>query len=492
MSKATLSPAIPVGGNIIATHPLEEILHPKSIAVVGASGNPDSSGYNFTAHQLEYGYKGKIYPVNPKYSDIRGLKVYPSLKDIPGSVDYVISCVPAAEVPSMIDECGQKGVKVVHLFTGRFSETGRKEAAELERESLNRARKWGIRIIGPNCLGLYFPREGISFGYNFPMEPGSVGVASQSGAGIALFIHAARLRGVRFSKVISYGNALDLNECDFLKYFAQDSETKIILMYIEGTKDGKRFFDTLSQAAAIKPVIILKGGRGNSAKRTISSHTASLTSPMKVWEALINQAGAIYAENFDEMVDLAVSFSFLPPIREPRVGIAGGGGGPSVVAADECEEAGLDVIPIPQEFREELKRKGISIWDWVDNPVDISILGASDFTTLDMLEMMAGSGSFDLLLTLIFDHPFRQYKALSATLRGQAEDYIKIKRETSTPILVVVPEKSSGLEEYDRWSWRILGELRTKLIEAGVPIYPSFKRAARAARKLIDYYQTRE
>jgi len=476
----------------MSAHPLEEILHPKSIAVVGASGKPASAGYNFTERLLEYGYKGKIYPVNPKYSDICGLKVYPSLKDIPGSVDYVISCVPAEEVLSMIDECGQKGVKAVHIFTARFSETGRKEAAELEQESLRRARKWGIRLIGPNCLGLYYPREGITFGYSFPMEPGSVGVASQSGAGVALFIHAARLRGIRFSKVISYGNALDLNECDFLEYFTPDSETKIILLYVEGVKDGKRFFDTLSQAAAIKPVIILKGGRGDSAKRTIASHTASLTSPMKVWEALIKQAGAIYAENFDEMVDLAVSFSYLPPICGPRVGIAGGGGGPSVVATDECEEVGLDVVPISQEFREEIKRKGISIWDWVDNPVDISILGGSDFTTLDMLEMMARSHSFDLLLTLIFDHPFRQYKALSAALRGQAKDYIKIKRETSMPVLVVVPEKSSGLEEYDRWSWRILGELRTKLIEAGVAIYPSFKRAAIAARKLIDYYQARE
>ena len=476
----------------MSTHPLEEILHPKSIAVVGASDNPASSGYRFTTHQLEYGYKGKIYPVNPKYSEVGELKVYPSLKDIPGPVDYVISCVPAAEVLSMLEDCPQKGVKAVHFFTARFSETGRQEAVELEQEILKRARKWGIRIIGPNCMGLYYPREGISFGYDFPKEPGSVGLAAQTGGGSALFIYAARLRGIRFSKVISYGNAIDFNECDFLEYFAQDPETEIILMYIEGVKEGKRFFKTLRQAASVKPVIIIKAGRGESGTRAIASHTASLTSSMKVWETLVAQAGAISAKNFNEMADLTVFLSFLPPIQGPRVGIAGGGGGPSVLAADECEEAGLDVVPIPQEFRDELKSKGIQIWDWVDNPTDVSILGGSGFTIPDMLQMMAKSENFDLLITLIFDVPFRQEKGMTASLRDQVEAYTKVKKETSKPILVVVEEKSSGLEEHDRWRWRLLGETRTKLIEAGIPIYPTFGRAARAARKLIDYYQRRK
>jgi len=472
-------------------HPLEEILHPKSIAVVGASDNRVSAGYRFTTHQLAYGYKGKIYPVNPKYPQVGGLKGYPSLKDIPGSVDYVISCVPAAEVLDLLEECGQKGVKVVHFFTARFSETGRQDAADLEQELLKRARKWGIRILGPNCMGLYYPREGIAFGYDFPKEPGSVGLAAQTGGGSALFIYAAQLRGVRFSKVISYGNAIDLNECDYLEYFAQDPETRIILMYIEGVKDGKRFFGTLRRAASTKPVIIVKAGRGESGTRAIASHTASLTSSMKVWETLVSQAGAISVRNFDEMADLAVSFSFLPPIYGPRVGIAGGGGGPSVLAADECEEAGLDVVPIPAEFREELKRKGIPIWDWIDNPTDVSILGGSGFTIPDMLEMMAKSEYFDLLVTLIFDVPFRQEKEMTESLMEQIRAYTRVKKETSKPILVVVEEKSSGLEEHDRWRWQLLGGVRTKLIEAGIPIYPTFGRAAGAARKLIDYYQKR-
>ena len=160
---------------------LEEILHPKSIAVVGASGNPMAWGYSYTSHLLDYGYRGKIYPVNPNYPEILGIKTYPSLRDIPGSVDYVISCIRASQVLGLLEDCSQKGVKAVHLYTARFSETGREDAAELEQEILKLARKLGIRLIGPNCMGVYYPREGISFFGNMPTESGSVGVVSQSG-----------------------------------------------------------------------------------------------------------------------------------------------------------------------------------------------------------------------------------------------------------------------------------------------------------------------
>ncbi|MBA7651708.1 Peptidyl-lysine N-acetyltransferase Pat [subsurface metagenome] len=476
----------------MSTHPLEEILHPQSIAVVGASDNPSTQGYNFTYHLLEYGFKGKIYPVNPRYSEILGIKTYPSLKEIPGSVDYVISAVPASAVLNMLEDCSQKGVKAVHLFTGRFSETGRQEAAELEQEILKQARKSGIRLIGPNCMGVYYPREGLSFGYDFPKEPGSVGLASQTGGGAAIFAQLAWLRGIRFSKVISYGNALDFNECDFLDYFSQDPETKLILMYVEGVKNGKRFFDSLRQAASTKPVIILKGGRGKSGARAIASHTASLAGSMKIWETMVTQAGAIIAENFDEMADLAVSFDFLPPIGGLRVGIAGGGGGPSVLAADECEEAGLDVIPLPMEMREELKSKGIPIWDWIGNPADMSITGDVAFSAGDTLQMMAQNQNFDLLIAIVFDVPLSRKEALTLRPRDQVKDYIKVKKETSKPFLTVVVDKSSGIENHNHWRWRMLSEVRTELIAANVPFYPTIGRAAKAARKLIDYYQRRK
>ncbi len=470
-------------------HPLEEILHPQSIAVVGASTNPATQGYGYIRHLLDYGYRGKIYPVNPKHSEVLGLKAYPSLKEIPDSVDYVISCVPAAEVLDMLEDCPQKGVKAVQLFTARFSETGRPEAIELEQKILNQARKRGIRLIGPNCVGLYYPREGISCTYDLPREPGTVGLASQSGGGAISLINSASLRGIRFSKVISYGNALDYNECDFLDYFSQDAETKIILMYIEGFKDGKGFFKTMRRAAATKPVIIIKGGRGKSGAQAVASHTASLAGSRQIWESAITQAGAISARNFDEMADLAVSFHFLPPIRGARIGIGGEGGGASVLAADQCEEAGLDVIPIPAEIREELKSKGVPIWDWISNPIDISILGGSGFTGTDMLRMMARNQNFDLLIAII-GAPFGRNQQ-NTMAEAHLEQY-KLAENNQKPLLAVVADRSLGTNDYDDKSWKLTCEVRKQLIAANIPFYPTIGRAARAARKVIDYYRRRE
>lgn len=472
----------------MSTHTLEEILHPQSIAVVGASGN-FPFGLNFAAAPLKYGYQGTIYPVNPKYSEILGLKAYPSLREIPGSIDYVISCVPASEVLGILEDCPPKGVKAVHLFTGRLSETGRPEAAELEQKILKKAREKGIRLIGPNCIGLYDPRQGIAMADDLPREPGSVGFLSQSGGVVRQVPTLASLRGVYFSKAISYGNGIDLNECDFLDYLAQDPETKIILMYIEGVKDGRRFFNTLRQAATIKPVVIVKGGRGTSGTRAAASHTAALAGSLKIWETLVAQAGAISAENLDEMVDLAVSFHFLPPIRGRRVGVLVQAGGASVLAADECEEAGLDVIPLPIEIREELKSKGNPIWDWIGNPADMSIREDDKLETSDMLQIMAENPNFDLLITPV-GAPYR-----AGQQESSVDEYLKPYKligNNLKPLLAMVTEMRLGINDYDSLNWKLTGEVKTKLATAGIPSYPTIGRAARAARKLIDYYQRRK
>ena len=471
-----------------STHPLEEILHPRSIAVVGASGSGGRGG-GFVTPLQELGYQGKIYPVNPKYSEIMGMKAYPSVKDIPGPVDYVISSIPASQVLGMLEDCSQKGVKCVHLFTARFSETGRKEAAELEQEILRQARKGGIRLIGPNCMGVYYPAEGISFSGGMPKESGSVGAASQSGQAVREIVDLAAQKGVRFSKAISYGNALDFNECDYLEYFAQDPETEIILMYVEGVRDGRRFFDSLRQATATKPVIIVKGGRGESGMRATASHTASLAGSMEVWETVVRQAGAISAENIEELVDVAIAFYFLPPVAGRRVGVAGGSGGSSVLAADQCEEAGLDVIPLPSDLREELRSKGVPIWDWVSNPADMSISWDRGFETGDAVEMMAGHPSFDLLIVFM-NAPFHR-GGQRVTLEHHLEQY-KLKELNNKPLLVVLGDRVRGLDKDEDASSRMLGEMRRRLIADGVPIYPNIGRAARAARKVIDYYQRKK
>jgi len=473
----------------LLAHPLEYLFHPQSIAVVGASGNPNAQGYGFTTALIEYGYRGLIYPVNPKYENIAGLKAYPSLEEIPGPVDYVISCVPAPHVLRLLKDCARKGVKVVHLYTARFSETGRPEAVQLEREVLQLARTHGIRLIGPNCMGLYCPKEGIAFSDALPKQAGPVGLVSQSGQAVEEITRFAALRNVFFSKVISYGNAIDFNECDFLDYLTHDPETALILMYIEGLRDGRRFFHTVRRAAATKPVVILKGGRGESGARAAASHTASLAGSTQIWDLAMAQAGAISADSLEELVDLAVSFRFLPPVKGRRVGVAGGAGGASVLAADQCEKAGLAVIPLPPECREELKAKGITIWDWIGNPADMSIREAPGFDVGDMLEMMAKNDNFDVIIAILGEPHHERQRGMSV------DDYLggyKLKQITDKPLLAVMGERGLGIHNYDDWNWKIMYEARTRLLADDIPFYPTIGRAAMAARKLADYYQRKE
>jgi len=476
-------------------HPIDELVHPRSVAVVGASTNLGSWGYAYVDHFIEYGFRGDIYPVNPRYSEVAGYPCYSSVRDIPGHVDYVISCVPASGVLDLIDDCAAKGVRVIHLYTARFSETGRDDAAALEQEVLARARQTGIRLIGPNCMGLYYPGHGISFGYRLPKEAGPVGMLSQSGGGASSFVLSAGQRGLRFSKVFSYGNALDFTECDFLDYLTDDPDTRVITIYTEGIREGRRFVDSLRRAAAVKPVIAIKGGRGESGTRAVESHTASLAGSTLTWGALIRQAGAIPVANFDEMTDVAVSLCFPPPILGPRVGIAGGGGGLSVLTADACEEAGLDVAPLSDDICRELKARGSDIWDWIGNPVDVSIIGGGGPGDLEMLSLMGASNDFDLLIGLVNVTTMltlAQREGVEFRLGSVCEGYSKIVRETGKPLLAVLPDDTSGSDLYGNWSGTATSRLRTDLITAGIPFYPTVERAAFAARRVIDYYARRE
>jgi acetyltransferase len=467
-------------------HPLEEILHPKSIAVAGASGSSRGSG--FLMPLLEFGFSGDIYPINPKYTEIKGIKVYPSVRDIPGPVDYVISAVPASQVLGLIDDCAGKGVKAIHLFTARFSETGRPEAVELELEILRRAKKVGIRLIGPNCLGVYYPAEGISFENDFPKEPGRVGLASQSGGAAGAIIKMAEMRGIRFSKAISYGNALDFNEGDYLEYFAQDPETDIIMMYIEGVRDGRMFLDILKRTTLHKPVIIIKGGKGHSGARATNSHTGSLAGSMRVWQAMVNQAGGVSATDLEELIDLCVAFRFLPPIKGRNVGVAGGGGGSSVLAADECEAAGLNVIPLPDAIRQELKDKGIQIWDWIGNPVDMSIRMNRNWPVSEILKLMMNNEEFDLLVCFLRDH--FHHGEENMTVEAYMEDY-SLGELTRKPLLAVIEERIQGsaTKGENEWMLDLMSRVKARIIEAGIPLYPNIGRAARSAVKLINYYR---
>jgi acyl-CoA synthetase (NDP forming) len=315
-----------------------------------------------------------------------------------------------------------------------------------------------------------------------------VALVSQSGSVVHEVVEMAARRGLRFSKAFSYGNAIDFNECDYLEYLAQDPKTDTIMMYIEGVRDGRRFFDVLRRTTATKPVSIIKGGRGQSGTRATASHTASLAGSMEVWETAVEQAGAISARHLEELVDVTAALHYLPPIQGRRLGVAGGAGGSSVLAADLCEEAGLDVIPLPTEIRQELKAKGNEIWDWIGNPADMSIRIDRDFGVGDMLKIMADNPNFDLLISFV------GMRGPRGPARVSAETFIKqyrLDELNNKPLLAVMEEQGGGGNLSDEWAWvpDFLEEVKIKLMAASVPVYPSIERAAIAASKLIDYYQ---
>jgi acyl-CoA synthetase (NDP forming) len=420
-----------------------------------------------------------------------------------------------------MQDCVEKGVKGIHLFTARFSETGRQDAAELERNILRIAKEGGLRIIGPNCMGVYFPEMGISFQPHFPKESGSIALASQSGQAAGEIINKTTQRGALFNKAISYGNAIDFNECDFLEYFAGDPEIKVIMMYIEGPKNGSRFFNLLREVTMKKPVVIIKGGRGRSGTRAVSSHTASLAGSTEMWNTMISQSGAVSVSNIDELVDVAISFYFLPPIVGRRVGVAAGAGGATVLAADQCEEAGLDVIPLPQEIREELKSQGIQIWDWISNPADFSInMGDEDFSPQQLLKMMAMHPNFDMIIASVNipggrpphpvrpsgqgggqPHPIRPPGKggggpppwVQMSLGEVVHQYKQI--NDYKPVLGLIQDRSPDAKDIndpqEERRWKNTCEVTAKFIELKIPYYPTISRAAVAASKVIGYYQMR-
>lgn len=470
---------------------LDGIFHPRTIAIVGASENTESFGYQYLRYLIDSGYRGPIYPVTPRGTSVLGIKAYPSLNQVPGDVDYVICCINASLVIDLLHQCVQKKVKAVHLFTARLGETGDAKARELEKEIINEAQKLGVHLIGPNCMGLYYPKERITFNHDLCMEPGTVGAIVQSGGIAGELARYAGLRGVRFSKVISYGNARDLNESDFLEYFGEDDETQIILMYIEGVRDGQRFLKTLREVTIAKPVIILKGGRTRAGAKSAASHTASVAGSIDTWEVVFRQTGAIQARDLNELTDLAVAFYLLPPITGKHLGIIGGGGGKSVLSADEFEEAGLDVAPFPKQIKRFLESKSPIIAEWLGNPVDVSILPAFGIEAPEMLRRMAQARDFDLLVANVTeDSPYHDQLWVQA-MENEVDGCLLIAQEKLKPIVVVMGNPELGISQIMDWRWQAYFRNRERLINASIPVFPSPRRAAAAISKMIKYYQRR-
>jgi len=462
---------------------LESLFQPQSIAVVGASTNERNRGHGFVKDLIDFGYPGPIYPVNPKAEEMLGLKAYRRLEDIPGPVDFVISAVPASAILELVEGARAKGTKLLHLFTARFSETGREEEAELERELERRIRAAGIRLIGPNCMGLYYPKQKITFGGEAPKEPGNIGFLSQSGSHAYRVIGRGSPRGLRFSKVVSYGNALDLNEADFLDYFAEDPDTDIIAAYIEGMKDGRRFFGALRRAAARKPVLLLKGGRSAAGHAAASSHTAALASQMTLWEAAVRQAGALEVRTINDLVDVLVAFRNAGPARGNRVGVMGGAGGGMVEAADLCAEAGLELPSLSDDMREVLREKVPHAWDWVSNPIDGSIMGGGRSDTFMLLEMMAASPDFDAIIANVSGIEWALSRGDEEMFREMLDRAKMLGKDSEKATMLVMGEP----ETRNTSILEAVLKARDELAAAGVAIYPDMESAAHTMGRYVRH-----
>ncbi len=368
---------------------LECVFHPRSMAVVGLSPDPHGTWLNqvYLQAPLNAGFKGSVYPVNLKGGYIGKLRVYASLRDVPEPVDYVISCVPARHTPALLEDCRAVGVKVVQLYTAGFSETGQGEGIELQNQLLEIARRGHLRLIGPNCMGVYCPSSGMSFSLDFPREPGNIGLLCQSGGNTIYLIRSGALRGLRFSKGISYGNACDINECDILEYLADDPETKVMAAYIEGATDGRRFVEVLTKASSTKPVVVYKGGYTEAGARATASHTGVMAGRHAVWDGAIRQAGVIRVNSIEEMADTLTALLRVKPPGGLNTCVVGVGGGASVLASDELEKVGLKLPPIPASIQERMQQIVPPAGGMLRNPID-----AFPLTGLILRRQAAGAG----------------------------------------------------------------------------------------------------
>jgi acetyltransferase len=351
---------------------LDSLFSPKSIAVIGASNRQGSVGRAAFTNILLNEYTGTVYPVNPKEHSISGVRAYPSVLDLPETVDLAVVIVPAPVVPSVVEEAGKKGVKGLVIISAGFKEVG-PGGAELEREILSIAQKYSMRMIGPNCLGVINAdpnvRLNASFASGMPVE-GSIAFASQSGALGEAVLDYASGENIGFSKFISMGNKADVNENDILEYLRTDPMTKVILLYLEDIIDGRKFVDTVSRVTEEKPIIAIKAGVSPEGAKAASSHTGALAGSDEAYNAILKQSGVIRVESIIDLFDYARAFARQPLPRGNRVAIITNGGGPGIMATDASVRYGLQIAQFSETTKNKL-RAGLSKEASVNNPIDL-------------------------------------------------------------------------------------------------------------------------
>ena len=458
--------------------PLERMFYPASVAVVGASSSAAETGW--VKRLLDFGYKGKIYPVNPKVREIRGLTAYANISDAPDPVDYAILNVPARAAPQALRDCVAKGVKFVHCYSAGFGEDGSEEGKRLESEIVRIITGTGTRLLGPNCMGIYCPESGMTFGDDFPKAEGRIAVVSQSGAEASRLVLLCRDVNLFFSKVISYGNAADLDAPDFLEYLAMDKKTGIIAVYVEGVKDAPAFMSAVRKCRAKKPVIILRAGTTENGARAALYHTASVTRSEETWDTFFKQTGAIPALTTDETADIVQGLSRIRKMNGRRVAIVGRGGGIGVVATDICERAGLKVPPFSKETQAKLHEIRPDAGAGLRNPVEpkLGMEGATEFYLRGLPIIDMDTETDIILIQMAVDIYGGGDADLKQTLTESAYALCAASDSIRKPLAVAL--FTGGRAE----TVLAAAAARDILTKAGIAVFPAVESAARAISKI--------
>jgi acetyltransferase len=470
------------------------LFEPQSVALVGASKDPRKWGFHLLFNIIKGGYPGRIYPVNPKENEILGFKAYPSIAQVPEPVDQAILVVPSSDMPRVIQECGRNRTQVGVVITAGFGEVDQK-GKNVEKEMVDLARTIGMRLVGPNCQGIVSTWDASFYAHMPPQfpPPGPLGVVSQSGNLATSLIEAGRQLGIGFSRIISSGNEADLETPDFLEFLAEDPKTEVILSYLEGVKDGRKFLQIAHKVSAKKPFLMVKAGQTEAGLKAAFSHTGALAGSASLFGGLCRQMGVIEAAAMEEMVDMAMALATQPLPRGRRVGVVTLGGGWGVLAADFCSQAGLIVEALSPRMIKELDGVLPPWWNRM-NPVDM-VAGYRKGDLLTSIELFLNSNRFEGVLLLglgwrAVRGGFLKNSAVSAEdgMEAAGQDWIdeeekifvdlqELGRKYEKPILLAsdVIQYTPGFEEAVR--------------QRRVAAYPSLPRAIRAYLGLVKRHE---
>lgn len=445
---------------------LDAFFRPSSVTVIGASEKPGKVGRVVLENILRSGYPGKVYPVNPSHSTVLGIPCYPSVAELPETPDLAVIIVPAPAVREVLEECGSRGIQAAVIISAGFKESGR-EGYRREVELRETARRHGIRVLGPNCLGLAdtFTPLNATFATRSP-QLGKVAFMSQSGALCTAVLGWSEENHLGFSRFISLGNKMDLDESDVLEDLEKEDNTAVIAAYLEGINDGERFLEVASRVGRSKPVVILKAGVTQAGARAVSSHTGTLAGSEKAYSAAFRKCGALRAETVEDLFMLCRGFSSQPPPRGPRVGVITNAGGPGIIASDALERSGLSLASLSEETASAL-REGLPEAASVYNPVDLLGDAGAERYRLAVSRVLPDPG-VDALLVILTPQAMTEVRETALVLAEEAGN-----AEKTVFAVFMGGEETKEAEEILR--------------KAGIPNFQFPEEAVKTLRAMKDY-----